>query len=76
VWAAGLGVVMAIKAVVENMYFFEVIRAGWTLRSAVTTAIYRKALRYSHRHLTPLSELSIFLNPTPLLLCPSPLSIL
>jgi ABC-type bacteriocin/lantibiotic exporter with double-glycine peptidase domain len=46
-WAGALGVVMSFKAVAENAYFYNTIRAGWVLRSAVTTAIYRKSLRLS-----------------------------
>ena len=45
--AAALGLMQAIKAVTENAYFFLVMRAGWQLRAAVTTAVYSKSLRLS-----------------------------
>lgn len=42
-----LGLFMAFKAVTENTYFHLVIRGGWQLRSAATTAIFHKSLRLS-----------------------------
>ena len=45
--AAALGVAIAIKALTENSYFHIVTRAGWQIRSAVSTAVYRKSLRLS-----------------------------
>ena len=38
---------MGSKAITENMYFHIVIRGGWQLRSAVSTAVYHKSLRLS-----------------------------
>lgn len=45
--AAALGVAVGVKAITENMYFHIVTRAGWQVRSAVSTAVYRKSLRLS-----------------------------
>ena len=42
-----LGAVTMLKAVMENLYFFTVARAGWQLRSAVATAVFQKSLRLS-----------------------------
>ena len=38
---------MAMKALLENIYFHSAIRAGWQVRSAITTAVYRKSLKLS-----------------------------
>ena len=41
----GLFFAMCAKAVLENRYFHLVVRGGWQLRSALSTAIYSKSLR-------------------------------
>ena len=42
-----LSVGMVAKAVIESAYFYICTRAGWQLRSAVTTAVFDKSLRLS-----------------------------
>ena len=42
-----LGLVMTAKALTENAYFLIVTRAGWRLRAAITTGVFRKSLRLS-----------------------------
>lgn len=42
-----LGVMMMVKALAENTYFFNSFRSGWQARTAVSTQIYRKSLRLS-----------------------------
>ena len=42
-----LGLVMAAKALTENLFFLLVTRAGWRLRAAITTGVFRKSLRLS-----------------------------
>ncbi|GBG31208.1 ABC transporter, putative [Hondaea fermentalgiana] len=45
--AATLAAAMATKTILENAYFFNVWKAGWRIRSALTTEVYRKSLRLS-----------------------------
>ena len=47
VFAGCLGIAMGCKAILENVYFHSAVRAGWQVRSAVTTAVYRKSLKLS-----------------------------
>ena len=45
VYAVAFGLAMVAKAVVENLYFWCMFRAGWKARSVISTAVYRKSLR-------------------------------
>jgi len=45
--AASLFIALSVRTMVENNYFHRVIRVGWQIRSVLTTAVYRKALRMS-----------------------------
>jgi len=46
-WAVGLFLVLTVRTCTENNYFHRVVRVGYQLRMAMTTAVYRKALRLS-----------------------------
>eukprot|EP00941_MAST-03F_sp_MAST-3F-sp1_P000339 g339.t1 len=43
--AVALGLVMAAKALTENMYYHKVFRSAWLCRIAVTVSVYEKSLR-------------------------------
>ena len=47
VWAAALYCSFAFRTFVENAYFHRVVRVGFQIRTALTTTVYRKALRLS-----------------------------
>jgi ATP-binding cassette subfamily C (CFTR/MRP) protein 1 len=47
VWGCALFVAMSLRTLTENNYFHRVVRVGYQLRMAITTAVYRKALRLS-----------------------------
>lgn len=47
VWAALLWLALSAKTVAENQYFHRTIRVSWNVRSTVTAAVYRKALKLS-----------------------------
>jgi ABC-type multidrug transport system fused ATPase/permease subunit len=47
VWACALFFSMFIRTFIENQYFHGVMRVGFQVRTALTTAVYRKALRLS-----------------------------
>ena len=46
-WAFLMLFVMCGKAFLENAYFYLTVRTGWRIRSAITTAVFNKALRMS-----------------------------
>lgn len=45
--AACMFLALSLRTLIENAYFHRVMRVGFQLRSAVTTAVYAKALRMS-----------------------------
>lgn len=47
IWAIGLFLALTVRTLTENNYFHMVVRVGFQLRMAITTAVYRKALRLS-----------------------------
>lgn len=47
VWGVALFVALSTRTVTENNYFHRVVRVGYQLRMAITTAVYRKSLRLS-----------------------------
>lgn len=47
VWIAALFVALSLRTLTENNYFHRVVRVGFGIRMAITTAVYRKALRLS-----------------------------
>lgn len=47
VFAVAMFVALALRTQVENTYFHMVVRVGFRIRTALTTAVYRKALRMS-----------------------------
>lgn len=59
VFAAAMFVSMCLRTTVENVYFHMVVRVGFRIRTALTTAVYRKALRMSPiaRQETPVGQI-------------------
>lgn len=51
-WSVGLFLALSVRTLTENSYFHRVVRVGFQIRTAVTAAVYRKALR-----LSPISRL-------------------
>jgi len=47
IWGVALFLALSIRTVTENNYFHRVVRVGYQLRMAITTAVYRKSLRLS-----------------------------
>lgn len=47
VFAVAMFVALVVRTCVENAYFHMVMRVGFRIRTALTTAVYRKALRMS-----------------------------
>ena len=47
VWACALFTALSIRVLIENSYFHIMVRVGFQVRTAITGAVYRKALRLS-----------------------------
>lgn len=47
VWIIGLFALLTVRTLVENSYFHRVARVGFQVRTAISTAVYKKALRLS-----------------------------
>jgi ATP-binding cassette subfamily C (CFTR/MRP) protein 1 len=58
-WACVLFVSMCLGTLAENNYFHRVVRVGYQIRMAITTAVYRKSLRLSPmaRQETPVGKI-------------------
>ena len=46
-YAVGIYLTMSLRTLTENNYFHRVVRCGFQIRVALTTSVYRKALRMS-----------------------------